>query len=99
MLLFRPGTEQATTVAGITRFTGLGNGKGPETYPPATADGLCAGRSATLSQSTPIPTVYSRYEPLVLIPLTPSYYCPLGTPPPYCLLWLGTQVCSDAASW
>ena len=50
------------------------------------------GRFADLSKSTAIPSVCSRYEPLVLIPLTPSYYCPLGTPPPYCLLWLGTQL-------
>ena len=41
------------------------------------------------SEWTAIPCVYSRYEPLVLIALTPSYYCPLRTPPPYCRSWLG----------
>jgi len=47
--------------------------------------------SGDQSQSPAIPSICSRYDPLVLIPLTPSYYCPSRTPPPYCLPWLGTQ--------
>jgi len=48
--------------------------------------------SAAPAKGTPISSICSRYDLLVLIPLTPSYYCPSRTPPPYCLLWLGTQL-------
>ncbi len=85
-------------VEAITKLAWHGSGLAAELRPPE-ARLYVAQPCVPSSDGRLSACVCSRYASLVLTPLTPSYYCPPGTPPPYFLPWHGTQPCWDAASW